>query len=289
MFQSTKQTYVPSQGKFLKFREFTNGHLFAMTKSSHSQIDSITCQLDTLKDLYADTIDFDFTVLDLFTIFLDWRISNIDAIITIEQPDKNITIDLSDWYVEAQKLKNVNWASTLSLEVLDINLNIPKVSDILEMHKDYALIGDVYQRRLEENVTMGTLLLFDSIGDNKLDYGSKKELFENLPLQKLKELEEYSKSIHDKLKMVNINMGGLEDRLEFSFELIPILIQNLFGGSFEDIIETFLLTNKKTKLSLEEYMNMTPLESRYSIEFMLNQEQNQKEQGPSDEDMFAAG
>ena len=84
-------------------------------------------------------------------------------------------------------------------------------------------------------------------------------------------------------------MGGTRDEVVFNFELIPIIIQNLFGGNMESLLEMYVLTSRKIKtLTFTDYMMMTPVESRYSVEFIVDQEQ--QGQSPSeDEDIFAEG
>ena len=291
MFNNTRLLFIPSKKNFYLFKDFRNDHLNALFKTQDSLVDSICVQHDIIKDCLVDdriTIE-DLNILDCFSIFVSWRVNCVNDELVLDM-GKHFpqTIDIRTWMGIVHSLADESFKETIDLsrdgKVLKLNMDLPSLYDDFQSQLSYMTEeGDEILKRIESSNNLNSVCMMSSvsIGDNNSTfstYQEKVELFNQLPPEAVKLMYGYSERVRNKFKSTSVSIILNENIIDFSVEIIPILVTRLFSGSPTVMLNNGLYLSKNCHVSYTDYLSMAPIESQHLLNTIQEAEEEQQKQ-----------
>ena len=283
-FLNTRLLYVPSLKRCVRFNEFRNEHLLALYRTSDSLPDSICAQWDIIEDCIVDTdIDIrDLNLVDILFIFLAWRVNCVDEMLVYGEGVDDV-IDVTEWFGVLDGVANASFKHTMILPQsgLKIGMDLPTLKDDMEMQRVFMMGGKGYDNRIKENAARHTICLLRSVNDVPIEsYSDKERLFNTLPPKDgTAILKHTTDQINELMGGVNINLGLDNTEVKFALDLIPVLVKFIFSGNPEGILQESLYLSKKCNINYDDFMKMTPMDSKHFVDFMDKSSNDNEEQG----------
>ena len=288
-FRSTRLLYIPSLKRCVRFNEFRNEHLLALYRTSDSLPDSICTQWDIIEDCIVDgDVDVsNFTVIDMLFIFLSWRVNCVNPYIEYGDGMDDV-IDVTEWFHSISKIADNTFRKcvTLPKSGYEVTLDLPTIRDDMEMQRVF-MTRSGREGAIKENVARHTICTIRSVkGVELTKYSDKEQIFNSLPpVDGAAILEHVNEYINGFMEGVVIDIGVDNIKAEFALDLIPVLVKFLFAGKPETIIQDSLFLSKRCNINYEDFMNMTPMDSKHSIDFFQEMSKNDEGSGEGVEDL----
>jgi len=270
--RSVRSVFIPSKREFHRFSEFNNNDLYAMLASSDSLVDNMQTQRDIITaNLVGDALDIStLTILDYFVIFLSWRINSMDEILHFNDGE----IEITKWLASLSELDMGKMNTTIQVgDVTTIQCGTPYMDTIINIYQSQMVVDD--SSRVKDTNTH--MLIFSkavihTIGGNVPSQIELDELFGVLPPELTARLFEFSNEVKAQMEEIDITTGTTDDAYQLSMESIPIVISGIFSGETTDILHQSLFLSKKGNISVADFMNLTPRETKYLLEYLRESE-----------------
>jgi hypothetical protein len=224
----------------------------------------------------------DLTLIDVLFIFLAWRVNCVGEELVYGNGIDDV-IDVTEWFGILEGVANTTFKHTMILEVsgLTLNLDLPTLKDDMEMQRVFMMGGKGYDNRVRENAARHTICSLRSVNDTPLEsYYDKERLFNSLPPKDgAAILKHTTEQLYDVMDGVDINLGLDNTNVKFALDLIPVLVKFIFSGNPESILQESLYISKKCNIGYDDFMKMSPMDSKHFIDYMEKAGNDNGEQG----------
>lgn len=280
MLQNTRLIYIPSLKKSLRLKELRNDHLFALFKTQDSIVDSISTQNDILQDCWVEE-EFDIdklTLVDVFCIFITWRIMCVDNEMIFDFGDTQESHELEDWLVIAEKIGSQNFKKKYNFEGFELVFDILSIKDDFELQREEMNFIPDDTQVIEFRKKLTTLCALKKINGQKLKtYQERKEIFNHLPKEAFGIVDSYQQFVDSKFNNTRLSIKIQNEPINFGIEVIPILIKYMFAGSSENMLQNIFYLSKKGNINYTDFMKMAPIETQDLIKYLQDQEKQSAE------------
>lgn len=272
MLQNSRLIFIPSLQKFLRFKELRNDHLFALFKTQDSIVDSIAAQNDILHDCWVEDgyKPSQLTLLDVFSIFLTWRINCVDSELIFDYGDHVEVTELTDWMHKVGQLGSTNFTRKGSCGGYTYEFGMLTLEDDFEMQRESMLSNvsdEVKQQEMRKKLN-SVCSLKELNGYRPKNFYERNKLYEELPSEMYGEFDNYQKFVESKCMEVG-SLGDIQNSPVYLFlEVIPSLIKFIFSGSSENMLQETVYLSKESGISFTDYMKMSQLETHDLINFI---------------------
>jgi len=220
-------------------------------------------------------------------IFLSWRVNCVNPYIEYGDGMDDV-IDVTEWFHSISKIADNTFRKcvTLPKSGYEVTLDLPTIRDDMEMQRVF-MTRSGREGAIKENVARHTICTIRSVkGVELTKYSDKEQIFNSLPpVDGAAILEHVNEYINGFMEGVVIDIGVDNIKAEFALDLIPVLVKFLFAGKPETIIQDSLFLSKRCNINYEDFMNMTPMDSKHSIDFFQEMSKNDEGSGEGVEDL----
>jgi len=263
--------YIPSLDEYIPFTDFTNGDWDVMINSQDDIESNIYNQTRLLESSSDGGVVKNLNILDVFTIFLSWRVNCLEP---------STQIDFSEWVPYLERLLRMKTSKEILFEIGEtpsrMTIDVPLYQDVMTVYKDSFKSKD---RDLNIIESLNSFCWIKTFNGSEVKVAQKRMLYENLPIEVYEEINAHINWVNETIDLLDFTfeVGGNQSKINI-FN-IPYVIRMIFSYSYENYYQKYMFLSKKRNIGWDFYQSITPMNADQILDSIIKEEKEARGDG----------